>query len=31
MVEDNNDKVIEHLNRIEKKLEELERELGVRS
>ncbi len=31
MVEDNNDKVIEHLNRIEKKLEELEKELGVRS
>ena len=31
MVEDNNDKVIEHLNRIEKKLEELEKELGVRN
>lgn len=31
MAEDNNDKVIEHLNRIEKKLEELEKELGVRN
>ena len=31
MVEDNNDKVIEHLNRIEKKLEQLEKELGIRS
>ena len=30
MAEDNNDNVIEQLNRIEKKLEELEKELGVR-
>jgi voltage-gated sodium channel len=31
MAEDNNDSVIEQLNRIEKKLEELEKKLGVRN